>query len=260
MRGSYRVIALIACMILVSVQAPGRSNAYIPHEHPKEKEPYAHQHSEAKSEINTEVTYADNRLSIQIKDKDGRSPDLVVNHEKEMHLIIVSRDLKSFFHVHPERLDNGVYTVDISLPEGEYRVFVDITLQDQIYVPASHALKVGHRNVAEASPSLTPGSLSQEIEGRKVTLEADGLNVHGESSLRFDLHGAQPDPYLGAKGHVVLIDEAAETYIHVHPVSDDALEFSAHFTKPGRYKLWAEFNYPNQGVVAFPFIIEVPAK
>lgn len=74
--------------------------------------------------------------------------------------------------------------------------------------------------------------------------------------MNFDLKGAEPKPYLGALGHVVILDENAENFIHVHPVSDDEPVFKTEFTKSGVYKIWAEFKFGEQ-VNAYPFVIEV---
>lgn len=75
--------------------------------------------------------------------------------------------------------------------------------------------------------------------------------------LSFDVHGEELQPYLGAMGHVVIIDENVEEFIHVHPSSTDDTKFEAHFSKAGHYKLWAEFKYSDVGVIAFPFVFKV---
>src|SRR4030095_9764888 len=53
-------------------------------------------------------------------------------HEQLMHLIIVSRDLGYFEHVHPD-LDpaTGVFRMRYTFPAGgEYRLFADVTPKD----------------------------------------------------------------------------------------------------------------------------------
>lgn len=67
---------------------------------------------------------------------------------------------------------------------------------------------------------------------------------------------AKPEPHLGALGHVVVLDEDGEKYIHVHPVADDKTVFDTKFEKPGIYKIWAEFKFEGQ-VNVYPFVIEV---
>src|SRR5690625_6712189 len=61
--------------------------------------------------------------------------------------------------------------------------------------------------------------------------------------LKFKIKNAIPDPYLGALGHVVIIDEQAEKFIHVHPISNNETIFETQFEKAGIYKLWAEFKF-----------------
>lgn len=47
-------------------------------------------------------------------------------HEKEMHLILVRRDLSSFQHLHPTRDSGGTWTATAELSAaGTYRLFAD---------------------------------------------------------------------------------------------------------------------------------------
>ena len=74
--------------------------------------------------------------------------------------------------------------------------------------------------------------------------------------LKFKIKNAIPDPYLGALGHVVIIDEQAEKFIHVHPISNNETIFETQFEKAGIYKLWAEFKF-GQDIIAFPYVFSV---
>ena len=53
-----------------------------------------------------------------------------VEHEKDLHLIVVRRDLTGFQHVHP-LLDRttGTWSVDVRLTPGVWRVVADPTHQ-----------------------------------------------------------------------------------------------------------------------------------
>ncbi|USK67050.1 hypothetical protein [Peribacillus frigoritolerans] len=75
-------------------------------------------------------------------------------------------------------------------------------------------------------------------------------------SLNFNIKNATTEPYLGALGHVVIIDENVENFIHVHPISDKSTEFQTHFDKPGLYKLWAEFKFDGE-VIVYPYVMKV---
>lgn len=49
-------------------------------------------------------------------------------HEKELHLIVASRDLVTYRHVHPTRAADGTWSIPVELPRaGDYRVFADFT-------------------------------------------------------------------------------------------------------------------------------------
>lgn len=80
----------------------------------------------------------------------------------------------------------------------------------------------------------------------------------GESAtLSFDLNGESPLLYLGALGHVVVLDEQGKRFLHVHPTSKEHSVFQVQFPFAGFYKLWAEFHFAESGVLAFPFLVEV---
>jgi hypothetical protein len=52
-------------------------------------------------------------------------------------------------------------------------------------------------------------------------------------------------------GHVVILDENAQDFLHVHPANDREPIFETQFKQPGIYKIWAEFKQ-NGKVRAFP--------
>ncbi|MBY0221430.1 hypothetical protein [Sporosarcina aquimarina] len=89
-----------------------------------------------------------------------------------------------------------------------------------------------------------------------MELKANNIEAGQDISLLFDLRGATPEPYLGALGHVVILDENAEHFIHVHPVSDDKTQFKTVLTEAGKYKLWAEFQFDGE-VYVYAYVIEI---
>ncbi|SDJ15590.1 hypothetical protein [Natribacillus halophilus] len=219
---------------------------------------HQHDNMEGDSEIHTNVSYNDGEVRVQLEDVYGAVPELEKNHEKEMHLIIVSNDLESFIHLHPKRVENGVYAASKELKGGSYQAFVDIVPKVQNYVAQPNDLQVGEGDQVTPSASLSASKdRTQDIDGKTVTLETDGLSTNDTTTLDFYLHGEEPEPYLGALGHVVILDEDAETFIHVHPTSDYKTTFETHFAHPGLYKVWAEFKYKDAGVLTFPFILQV---
>jgi hypothetical protein len=73
-------------------------------------------------------------------------------------------------------------------------------------------------------------------------------------------------PYLGALGHLILVHEDGETFVHSHPDEldpkagkDGHLAFLARFPKPGRYRGWVQIQ--RAGVVETgPFTVAAGGK
>src|SRR5699024_11747804 len=87
-----------------------------------------HHHSNhVTSDVRPEVSYINKELIITLKDKHGKIPELKMSHEKEMHLIVISSDLRNYHHLHPEEKGDGKYSKVINLTDGDYKVFVDIS-------------------------------------------------------------------------------------------------------------------------------------
>ena len=57
----------------------------------------------------------------------------------------------------------------------------------------------------------------------------------------------EPDPYLGARGHLVAIDVDDLAYLHVHPTDDPGpVTFAVADAAPGRYRLFFDFSVDGQ--------------
>lgn len=218
---------------------------------------HQHQAVNTVSEVTPKVSYDNGELTIELKDKNNQVPELEVSHEQYMHLIVVSSDLGEFHHVHPEQKGEGIYKQKINLADNSYKVIVDIAPKGLQYSVKPIELHVGETHHEHGDNHLVADTnFTKTINGQKVELTPQSFEVNKEITLNFDVKDAKPDPYLGALGHVVVLDEDGEKYIHVHPVADDKTVFEAQFDKPGIYKLWAEFKFGDQ-VNAYPFVIEV---
>lgn len=209
------------------------------------------------SEVTPKVSYANGETTIELKDKNDNVPELEVSHEKLMHLIVVSSDLKEYHHLHPEEKNKGVYTQKFNLPDNSYKVFVDIKPKDLNYSVEPVQLYVGETHKEQRENKLVVDTdFTKTINNQVVELTTREFEVNKEIQLNFDVKNTTPEPYLGALGHVVILDEDGEKFIHVHPVSNDKTVFETKFNKPGVYKLWAEFKFGEQ-VNAYPFVIKV---
>ncbi|HEV3473019.1 MAG TPA: hypothetical protein VG408_07440, partial [Actinomycetota bacterium] len=89
----------------------------------------------------------------------GRPRSYRIQHERELHLIIVRDDLSTFSHLHPMRRDDGTWTVEVSFPSpGPYMVFADIAPEDAPAMTLKLPIKVEGEWAPEPLPSISKQS------------------------------------------------------------------------------------------------------
>ncbi len=186
-------------------------------------------------------------------------------HDKLFHLFVVSRDLKEFAHIHPERLGNGAFVIEHTLPKaGHYMLFCDfMPVGGGPQLVAAPLVTAGFEgDIASAAPNLKEDdSFVKTVDGVKVELLAERRKlVAGEESdmpIHFeDVATGQPikdlQRYLGAFGHAMMLSEDMQEYVHSHPAEmlegtaitsggGPDLTFHALFPKPGHYRIWLQF-------------------
>jgi hypothetical protein len=199
---------------------------------------------------------AADRIRIELR-KTGGEPvrDFDINHEKLLHLIIVSKDLSYFNHVHPEYKGEGVFEIENEFPSGgDYRVIADFKPTGGDSMTKLTWMKVEGKPVepVPVTPAAPGMELIQPAGGNKVALTIDQLTAGQESRLTFTLSDERTnepvtdlEPYLGAIGHVVILSEDGERYVHVHAeegqtTGPDAV-FETSFPRSGVYKIWGQF-------------------
>lgn len=187
------------------------------------------------SEVKPTIEYKDELLSIQLLDLSGNPvTELEVNHEKLLHLIIVDEHLEAYYHLHPEFKGEGRFEIATSLPKGSYKAFIDIKPKDLSYIVEPLELKVGEEDHAHRDePLKLDTELTKTVNGHTITLNPVNFVTGNHITLDFDIPNVQIEPYLGALGHVVILDEHAEKYIHVHPHENDTV-FETEFDRPDR--------------------------
>jgi hypothetical protein len=171
-------------------------------------------------------------------------------HDKDLHLIVVRRDLTGFQHVHPALGSDGIWSVPLSVPEpGPYRVFAD-------FQPAARAdgLTLGADVVApgDYQPRELPApSRTATVDDYQVGLDGE-LRPGSASSLTLAVsrHGepvTDLQPYLGAYGHLVALREGDLAFLHVHPQESAAagpqITFMAEVPSAGTYRLFLDFQH-----------------
>lgn len=224
--------------------------------HTDHDQTHNHHGSKEKSDIDVSVSFNNGLFNIHLKDTEGNAPTLIESHGKFMHLIIISEDFQEFYHVHPTKVNEPNFNAEILLNENKgYKAFVDISVKDKNYL--IKPLTVSTNDTNQVVTLEIDKIRSKKINGKNIELKHSQFTTHKKVNLEFSFQeDVVPDPYLGALGHVVIIDENIEQFIHVHPKSDHETIFEAHFDKAGKYKLWGEFKFGDT-IINFPFVFEV---
>ena len=195
------------------------------------------------------------RVSFRVLGPDGQAvTGFTTAHEKQLHLIVVRRDLSGYQHVHPTMAADGTWsvTVDLSRP-GQWRMFADfdpegategLVLGTDLAVPGDYApqdLPAPHTSTAVAGYTVGAGG---------------ALVPHGTSPVDFTLtrgeRAVDLEPYLGADGHLVVLREGDLAYAHAHavpsaatgttaPGSVGSVGFEVQAPGPGRYRMFLDF-------------------
>ncbi|HET6740629.1 MAG TPA: hypothetical protein VFH76_16900 [Kribbella sp.] len=194
-------------------------------------------------------------LRFTIQGPDGKPvTKYTKTHEKDLHLIVVRRDLSGFHHVHPTMAADGTWSIPFTFTAGgTWRLYAD-------FQPAGHdstitlGTDVNVTGLYVPVPVAEPASVSS-FHGYDVTLA--GTPVAGkESELTFKIaRDGKPvtdlQPYLGAFGHLVSLRGGDLAYLHNHPAEHaepgakggPSITFATTFPTAGTYSLFLDFQH-----------------
>ncbi len=198
-------------------------------------------------------------LSLTVTGPDGVPvTEFDVDHDKELHLIVVRADGEYFRHVHPEMNADGGW----SLPwewdaPGTYRVFAD-------FVPSGADTGITLSSLVQVAGNYTPVTRDEQVTA--TTVDGFGISLNGDltvgelSELKLVVTRdgdavADLEPYLGAFGHLVALRQGDLAYLHVHPRAEEPqaegtfgpeIAFEASAPTPGRYLLFLDFKVDGQ--------------
>jgi hypothetical protein len=181
--------------------------------------------------------------------------DFDLQHERLMHLFVVSEDLSDFAHEHPEPAGPGLFRLTHRFARpGRYRLFADVAPKDAGAQVLDATLIVGPP--AAGSAPVAPAAAERRAPSTRValTLPEGGL-VAGRTlvvnALLTDEKGRPVrdlEPWLGAIGHLLLVTRDGETFAHSHPDDrepgvgkDGRIPFLVRLPRAGPYKGWLQF-------------------
>ncbi|TCC27879.1 hypothetical protein [Kribbella speibonae] len=198
---------------------------------------------------------AKTELRFTIQGPDGKPvTKYTKTHEKDLHLIVVRRDLSGFHHVHPTLAADGTWSIPFTFTAGgTWRLYAD-------FQPAGHdstitlGTDVNVTGLYVPVPVAEPASV-YSFDGYDVTLQ--GTPVAGkESELTFTVsRGGKPvkdlQPYLGAFGHLVSLRSGDLAYLHTHPAQEatagmkggPGITFATTFPTVSTYSLFLDFQH-----------------
>ena len=213
----------------------------------------------------------------------ARVKDLSIVHEKPLHLFVISRDLTVYQHIHPTLQPDGTYAVETMLPqEGRYDVIADFAPVGAFPQVIRHTIATAGRHADDGSvrPPLVPDrSLSKILDGTRIQLSFDRSKLTTRTPLVLTFNLSDPktgtpvrdlQPYLGAWGHTLIVSADGKDYLHSHPrvavrqsagggekpIGGPEVSFDAFFPRPGRYRMWSQFQRPD-GLITASFDVEV---
>jgi hypothetical protein len=213
-----------------------------------------------------------NELSLRVLTPSGDPvQQFTEDMTKLMHLIIVSRDLSSFQHLHPDYKGDGRFEATADFPAGgEYLLIEEFMPDNRPVTVVKQWVNVAGEERAATALKPSQGTVQTSVDGLSATVsvmpDLESLKAGQMVMLEYHLADAKTgepvelEPYLGTAGHCVILNEQADQYVHVHAVSEMSsgsnVMFHTAFPAAGKYRVWGQFQYEGK-VVVIPFDVEV---
>lgn len=220
------------------------------------------------------ATGRESRLTLTLTTSTGKpvgDRNLLVQHTRKLHLLVVDPTLRDYQHLHPEPGEiDGEWTVAFT-PRlaGTYRVFADL-----VPVPTGRSLYTGADLPVAGEVAVNANRLSWDalVDRYRFKLTpAAPLRAGQPADLVFTVlspdNGPVPlEPVMDAYAHLVAFDQRNSGFAHLHPVepplqpfadpTKPALNFKITIPDAGVYVIWAQVKLAGREVFA-PFWFEV---
>ena len=182
-------------------------------------------------------------ITFLIRD-DNNNPlkDLVITHDRILHVVIISEDLSVFGHVHAEDLgpvtaemkENARFPVRYTFPKaGNYVIALDFATKERGYSELLNLEVAGSPLMGRPQEDF---SREKAFDGYQVKLAlSPETPVAGkETTLRYTImKNGKPvtdiEPYLSAAMHLAVINEGMQHYfVHAHGDRPGAMHHMGH--------------------------------
>lgn len=208
-------------------------------------------------------------LSFRIVDAEGVPVEAYdVQHDKQLHLIVVRSDGTGFRHVHPELAADGTWSLPWTWDAaGSYRVYADFAASGADPVTLSSSVEVAG-DYAPADPQPVRRAV---VDGYQVRLAGDLVAGRASDLTLTVSRNGEPvpglEPSLGAFGHLVALRQSDLGFVHVHPAGDEPqagdvagpdVTFATAVPTEGRYLLFFDFQVAGR-VRSAPFVVDATA-
>jgi hypothetical protein len=189
-----------------------------------------------------------------------------VVHDKQMHVILVRRDLSGYQHLHPTMSPDGTWSIPVALPEpGVWRMYADFAAVDAAGRQSGVTLGTDLVVPGDYRPRPLPAPGRQATAGGYTVTYEGTAQVGSTQPLLFRVFQAgspvtRLEPYLGTYGHLVALRDGDLAYLHVHPepqLAGGAVKFWLAAPGPGRYRLFFDFQVGGS-VQTAEFTLTVP--
>ncbi len=170
-------------------------------------------------------------LDIAMTPIGAAAPEPVYETElsKQLHVIAVSQDLRTFVHEHGEApRKDGHFRIPIALAgKGLWHIYADGVPKGLGQQVMRFELVLGSGGPT-APPPLPAPTGTQSVEGR-YAVKFDGIDLKAGQEAELGLHllrdgkpAADVTPFLGVAAHAVFIAATDLTYVHVHAAPAEA--------------------------------------
>ena len=204
------------------------------------------------------------RLTVRHPESGNPVKKFELVHEKQFHLFVISQDMSSFQHIHPELAADGAWQIEVTVPQaGYYRILGDFvpTGGSPQFLGRTLVTSGYEEDLLSQAAKLTPDvSEVKTVDTITARLAVDPEKLvagqYGHLMFTFtDATTGEPvrdlQPYLGAFGHTLILSEDMLDVVHSHPspgpdndiskgVGGPRVMFEGYLPRPGLYRAWTQ--------------------